>query len=102
MGAKWKLATDQRLDVALFGIDTRDEIVVDTNTGGRSTFKNVSRTERRGIELSHIAQLTEGLRSTLSLTAMRARFAEAFTTGSGAAARPVGLQRTSGPRTSPD
>lgn len=89
LGAKWKLGAAQRLDVALFGINTRDEIVVDTNTGGRSTFKNVSRTERRGVELSHIAQLTAALSSTLSLTAMRARFAEGFTSGSGAAARQV-------------
>src|SRR6185295_13315127 len=38
IGAKWKPAPDQRLDVALFDIATHDEIVVDTNNGGRSTF----------------------------------------------------------------
>ncbi|MBC7956385.1 MAG: TonB-dependent receptor [Cytophagales bacterium] len=74
LGAKWKLGSAQRLDAALFGINTRDEILVDTNAGGRSTFKNAERTERRGVELSHVAQLSETLRSTLSLTALRARF----------------------------
>lgn len=74
LGAKWKLGTAQRLDAALFAINTRDEILVDTNVGGRSTFKNADRTERRGLELSHVAQLTDSLRSTLSLTALRARF----------------------------
>ncbi|MBC7992151.1 MAG: TonB-dependent receptor [Rhizobacter sp.] len=74
LGAKWKLGTAQRLDAALFGINTRDEILVDTNSGGRSTFKNADRTERRGVELSHVAQLTDALRSTLSFTALRARF----------------------------
>jgi len=74
LGAKWKLGTAQRLDAALFAINTRDEILVDTNVGGRSTFKNAERTERRGLELSHVAQLTDALRSTLSLTALRARF----------------------------
>ena len=89
LGAKWKITAEQRLDAALFGINTRDEIVVDTNTGGRSTFKNVGRTQRRGIELGHVAQLSDTLRSTLSLTAMRVRFAESFVSGSGAAARTV-------------
>jgi iron complex outermembrane recepter protein len=74
LGAKWKIDAAQRLDVALYGIDTRDEILVDTNVGGRSTFKNAERTERRGIEFSHLAQLTDTLHSTLSLTALRARF----------------------------
>ena len=40
-----------RLNAALFGIETRDEIVVDVNQGGRTTFKNAGRTERRGLEL---------------------------------------------------
>lgn len=75
LGAKWKLG-QQRLDVALYDIDTKDEIVVDTNTGGRSTFRNAGPTERRGLELTHMAQLTDSLRSTLSLNVLRARFAD--------------------------
>lgn len=75
LGAKWKLGP-QRLDVALYDIDTKDEIVVDTNTGGRSTFRNAGPTERRGLELTHVAQLTDSLRSTLSLNVLRARFAD--------------------------
>jgi len=86
LGAKWKLAPEQRIDLALFDIATRDEIVVDTNNGGRSTFKNAGRTSRRGVELSYTGQLSETLRSTLSLTALRARFSESFVSGSGAAA----------------
>ncbi len=74
LGAKWKIDAAQRLDAALFGINTRDEILVDTNVGGRSTFKNAERTERRGIELSHVGQLTDTLRSTLSVTVLKARF----------------------------
>lgn len=74
LGAKWKLDGTQRLDAALYDIGTRDEIVVDTNSGGRSTFRNGGPTERRGIELSHVAQLGAGLRSTISLNALRARF----------------------------
>jgi iron complex outermembrane recepter protein len=89
IGAKWKLGDAQRLDLAVFDITTRDEIVVDTNVGGRSTFKNASRTTRRGFELQHLARLGEAWRTTLSLSTLRARFAEAFVSGSGAAAVPI-------------
>ncbi len=93
VGFKWKPAPGQRLDAALFDIATTDEIVVDTNSGGRSTFKNAGRTSRRGIELSHVGQLTDSLRSTLSVTALRAKFADPFVSGSGATAVPVAAGR---------
>jgi iron complex outermembrane receptor protein len=90
IGAKWRLSATQRLDAAVYDISTRDEIVVDTNTGGRSTFKNVDgRTTRRGVELQYVARYGEDWRATLSLAAMRARFADGFTSGSGASAVPV-------------
>lgn len=74
LGAKWKLDGAQRLDVAVFDIDTKDEIVVESNSGGRSTFRNAGPTERRGLELMHVALWPNGLRSTLSLNLLRARF----------------------------
>jgi iron complex outermembrane receptor protein len=40
-----------RLNAAVFDIATRDEIVVDVSSGGRTTFRNAGRTERRGLEL---------------------------------------------------
>ena len=86
IGAKWKLSEHQRLDLALFDITTRDEIVVDTNSGGRSTFKNAGRTSRRGAELSYLGRYGRDWRATLSLSALRARFDEAFVSGSGPAA----------------
>lgn len=36
-------------NATLFDIRTRDEIVVQNNTGGRSTFQNAGRTERQGL-----------------------------------------------------
>ncbi|MBX3606411.1 MAG: TonB-dependent receptor [Piscinibacter sp.] len=86
VGAKWRLADGHRVDLALFDITTRDEIVVDTNAGGRSTFKNAGRTSRRGGELSYLGRFGSDWRATLSVTALRARFDEAFVSGSGAAA----------------
>ncbi len=89
VGAKWKVSHGQRLDVAVFDIETDDELVVDSNAGGRSTYKNAGRTSRRGIELSHIAQLSDTLHSVVSLSALRARFDDAFVSGSGSTAAPV-------------
>jgi iron complex outermembrane receptor protein len=89
IGFKWRPTPAHRLDVAAFDIGTRDEIVVDSNEGGRSTFKNAGPTRRRGIELSYAGQLTDAVRATLSFTQLRARFREGFTSGSGPAAVPV-------------
>lgn len=83
---KWKIATGHRLDLAVFDITTRNEIVVDTNAGGRTTFKNAGRTTRRGAEFQYLGQMTDSLRATLSLSALRARFADDFVSGSGATA----------------
>ena len=89
IGAKWKLAPQHRIEVAAFDIATRDEIVVDTNDGGRSTFKNAGRTTRSGLELSYVGQLAETLSATVSASALRARFRDGFISGSGMAAVPV-------------
>jgi iron complex outermembrane receptor protein len=89
VGMKWKIADGHRMDLAVFDITTRNEIVVDTNTGGRSTFKNAGRTTRRGAEFQYLGQLGETLRTTLSVSALRARFADEFVSGSGATAVPV-------------
>ncbi len=89
VGAKWRPAPGHRVDIAAFDIRTRDEIVVDTNNGGRSTFKNAGRTERRGFELSHQAALGSDWRSLLAVTVLRASFRDGFISGSGAAAVPV-------------
>jgi len=52
IGAKAVRAGLGRLNVALFGIRTRDEIVPDQAAGGRTTFRNAGETERRGLEIA--------------------------------------------------
>lgn len=47
---------------AIFDIRTRDEIVVDTNVGGRSTFRNAGSTARHGAEVSYAALERYGAR----------------------------------------
>ena len=78
LGVKWKLMSNQRIDAAVFDIRTNDEIVVASNSGGRSVFKNAGRTSRRGLEFAHVGEWTDEWRSTLSLTVLRARYEDAF------------------------
>lgn len=63
----------------VFEVRTRDEIVVLTNSGGRSTFQNAGRTQRRGVELSAEAQWGR-LNMVSALTWLDARYADGFTT----------------------
>jgi iron complex outermembrane receptor protein len=88
IGGKWR-SGGQALDIAAYDIRTDDELVVDVNTGGRSTFRNAGRTTRRGVELLHSAHWTPEWSTQLAFTLLRARFDETFLSGAGAAAVPV-------------
>lgn len=81
LGAKWLPTAQSRVDMTLFQIDSKDEIVVASNTGGNSTFKNAPGTRRTGWELSGNALLTPHLRATLAASQTSARFSQAFVTG---------------------
>ena len=67
------------LNVAVFTIETRDEIVVASAVGGRTTFKNASRTEREGFEVSWDLPIAPNFNLYLSATRVDARFKESFT-----------------------
>lgn len=78
LGAKLLLGDGDRLHVALFGIDTRDELAVLQNSGGRAVYRNIERTQRRGIELGYEAALRGGFTALLSYTYLDAQFSSAF------------------------
>lgn len=77
-GLKWRPRSDATLEVAAFDALTRDEIVVASNSGGRSTFRNAARTRRGGLEVAADAKLAGGLSARAALTWLDARFDEAF------------------------
>lgn len=83
LGAKVILPGLGRLNAALFDIETRNEIVVDQSTGGRTTFKNAGRTERRGLELGAETHLPGPWQLQLSYTGLKATFRDAFTAPGG-------------------
>lgn len=83
VGFKAYVTNDIRMNLALFQIDTSDEIVVNTNGGGRATYQNAGDTQRRGIELAVDGPLGGGFTGALSATWIKAEFKDAFMTCGG-------------------
>ncbi len=67
-------------NAAVFQTSTRDELVTQTNVGGRSTFQNAGASRRRGIELSWSASLAPAWRFQAAQTWLDARYREGFLT----------------------
>ena len=78
LGVKALLPGVARLNAALFGIETRDEIVVDQASGGRTTFKNAGRTERKGLELAADTASPGPLNAQFAYTWLDATFRDEF------------------------
>ena len=78
IGLKTRLGETQRLDVSYFVINTKNEIVVAENLGGRSLFTNASKTSRSGIEIAHSAQWDQEFSSYLAFSTLNARFGDSF------------------------
>lgn len=64
-----------RLNVAVYKIDTDNEIVVGEDVDGRSTYRNAGRTRRKGIEADFQDQLPGGFGVYAAYTWLDARFA---------------------------
>lgn len=74
-----------RGELALFQSDTRDELVVNTSSGGRTTFRNAGPARRRGVEGALRVPFGEAWRLDLSATWLDATFRRAFAACEGAA-----------------
>ncbi|WP_192980860.1 TonB-dependent receptor [Pseudomonas sp. EggHat1] len=79
IGLKARLAQATSLQLALFQIDTDDELVVASASGGRSRFQNAARTRRRGVELALESRLSDTLRANLAYTEIDATYSKDFT-----------------------
>lgn len=83
-GAKWHTpagaSTRLEWSAAVFQTATQDEIVSQTNVGGRSTFQNAGATRRRGLEVGSSLALPGDWLMQLSYTWLDARYRDAFLT----------------------
>jgi iron complex outermembrane receptor protein len=75
IGAKWLPSKVTRLDATLYQINTVDEIVTLSSSGGVTTFKNASGTTRTGLELSSYNLLTNHWRGNVALSWIDAVYA---------------------------
>ncbi len=78
LGLKWRPGAGLRADLAVFRSDTRDELVVATNAGGRASFANASRSLRQGVELELEAPLGEAMALQFSWTGIEASVREGY------------------------
>jgi iron complex outermembrane receptor protein len=80
-GVKAYVLNGQRVNLAAFSTTTSNEIVIDTAVGGRTTYKNASKTRRRGVEAQWEGDLGYGFSGYASYTWLSAKFASDATTG---------------------
>src|SRR5882724_482097 len=85
VGAKTYIGTDTRLNAAVFKTDTKNEIVVLVNQGGRSVYQNADDTSRKGFELAVDTKFGNGFTGLLSYTYLDAKFESAYLTCGGSA-----------------
>lgn len=72
VGSKWHAQSGAQLEAALFRADTEDELAVASNSGGRSTYRNIGRTRRQGAEASYVQPLGAQLDLALAYTWIQA------------------------------
>jgi len=84
LGGKWRGARGAWLQVAAFRIDTRDELAVARNVGGRSSYRNVGASRRSGVELSAALPLARDWTLEAAYTGLDARFRQDFPICTGA------------------
>ncbi|MBQ5942691.1 TonB-dependent receptor [Massilia sp. AB1] len=77
-GFKAMMGERARINAALFQVRTKGELVVDSSSGGRTSYRNASATLRQGGELSLDAELGAGFNARLALTVLRAVYDEGF------------------------
>jgi iron complex outermembrane recepter protein len=80
LGAKLRVTSAFDVEAALFQTLTRNEIVVDTNLGGRSTYQNSGRTRRTGAELSLDYRFAPDWRLQVAYTYVDATYSDAYLT----------------------
>jgi len=80
VGVKLQMNPDLTAEATLFQAMTSNEIVVNTNLGGRSTYQNAGDTRRRGAELALGYRFAEAFRLQLAYTYVDATYRDAYTT----------------------
>jgi len=82
IGAKWVPSNTSRVDLTAYQIDSSNEIVVSSSSGGNTAYQNAPSTQRRGVELSANNWLTPHVSALLSSSWIDATFTKTYASGS--------------------
>ncbi|MGP1681375.1 MAG: TonB-dependent receptor family protein, partial [Giesbergeria sp.] len=80
VGMKAEFISNWRLNAAYFRADTSNEMVVLSNSGGRSTYQNAGKTQRDGIEAALSGRWGKGWSTYLAATYLNATYGSGFMT----------------------
>ncbi|MFA6231249.1 MAG: TonB-dependent receptor [Rhodanobacter sp.] len=80
LGAKWQITRAMELDAAAFRSNTHDELAIESNSNGRSTYQNVGDTRRQGFESSLTGKFANDWQISAGVTHLQAKFLSAFKT----------------------
>jgi iron complex outermembrane receptor protein len=78
LGAKWQGREQAAATLAVFRADTEDELAVASNTNGRSTYRNIGRTRRAGVEAGWTQPLAARAQLELAYTWLQATVREGY------------------------
>jgi iron complex outermembrane receptor protein len=78
VGAKAQVTDGVRVNAAVFQVRTSDELVVDSSSGGRTSYRNASATLRQGLELAVDARWQRDWSGRLAFSALRAIYDQGF------------------------
>jgi len=78
LGSKLRFENGGEFDVAVFQANTRHELAVATSGGGRTTYQNIDRARRRGVEAKLELPLTDAWRVEAAYTHLDATFRSDF------------------------
>jgi iron complex outermembrane receptor protein len=87
-----------RVELALFRADTDDELAVATSAGGRTTYRNLGRATREGVEAALDLPLATAWRLQAALTWLDARYRDAFLACAGPPCRVPAIPVAAGAR----
>ena len=78
VGAKAFITDSLLMNLAFFKVFTKDEVVMSIYSGDAAVYKNASKTERKGIELSIDGDWSNNIRTYLAYSYLDAKYTETF------------------------
>ena len=79
VGLKLEPTAQSHAELALFRADSRNELAVATSLGGRTTYQNIDRARRQGVEASFSTRFADAWTTTIAYTWLDATFRSPFT-----------------------